>query len=105
VIRLLNAAVMPVPGTYRLAPMTPEQFAAALRAGGWTSYVGYPEASRLLEELSGVPIPLNRGSTPVDDGDTLLIARLRYRVGNPATKGQFKAEIADYEFFKCEFSA
>lgn len=61
--------------------------------------------AELLSALCECPIELNRESTPVEDGDTLLIARLIYRVNNPAAKGQVRATLADYEFFWCEYSA
>jgi hypothetical protein len=108
-VRLLNSACMPVPGTYRLSALKPARFANLVRyyteSCELISYVGYPDACRILEEFCEVPIALNRQSTPVEDGDLLLIARLKYRVGNPAAKGQVRATIDDYEFFKCSYSA
>lgn len=108
-IRLMNAAVMPREGNYALRRLTPAEFAALVQdahAGqALASYIGYPNAADVLSELCGVPIPLNRESTPVEDGDTLLIARLVYRVDNPAAKGQVKATVADYEFFIARYTA
>ena len=108
-VRLLNAAVMPVAGDYRIRQVSAIRFAQLVRqhaaAKTLVSYVGYPECARLLEELCEVPIELNRSITEVRDGDTLLIARLVYRVANPVAKGQVKATLADYEFFQADYSA
>jgi hypothetical protein len=99
--RLLNAAVMPRPGRYDLQPLAPQQFAQRVRALRPVSYIGYPAAAAMLESLCGLPVPVCRESTPVEDGDILLVARLRYRVGNPAAKGHVVAGVDDYEFFEC----
>lgn len=108
-VRLLNAAVMPREGDYSLQRLTPQQFAQLVRdhseKGRIDSYIGYPECAHLLTELCEVPIELNRSPTLVVDGDTLLIARLIYRVSNPAAKGQVKATVDDYEFFICRYRA
>lgn len=103
-VRLLNAAVMPRPGHYDLRSRTPSQFAELVQRNDLVSYIGYPDCAEILSKLCRLPVNLNRESTPVEDGDTLLIARLKYRVGNPAAKGQVKATIDDYEFFECVFS-
>ena len=104
-VRLMNAAVMPREGTYRMARLTPDEFALMVRKRSPKSYIGYPECARILEKFCRVPIPLNRESTPVEDGDVLLIARLIFRVGNPAAKGLVRATLDDYEFFVAEYSA
>ena len=104
-VRLLNAAVMPRPGRYELWPVTAAQFAELVRQHKPISYIGYPACAEFLRDLCGCDIPVNRESTPVDDGDHLLIAQLKYRVGNPVAKGQVQARLDDYEFFECVFSA
>ena len=108
-VRLLNAAVMPVEGTYILRRLTPEAFerrlSDAFETGELHSSIGYPECQRMLAGLTGITVPLSRESTPVNDGDTLLICRLRYRVGNPALKSKVVATVDDYEFFVAAYSA
>jgi hypothetical protein len=103
--RLLNSAVMPVDGSYELHRLAITQFITLVREEKPISYIGYHECRDFLERICGVPIALNREITPVDDGDCLLIARLKYRVGNPIAKGQHKAAPGDYEFFFCRFQA
>ena len=104
-VRLLNAAVMMRPGKYELWPLTPAQFASLVTKDRPVSYIGYPACAQLLSDLCNCDIPINRESTPVEDGDILLIARLKYRVDNPVAKGQVRARIEDYEFFECIFTS
>ena len=89
--RLVNAAMMPAAGTYVLRQCSPAAFAQSVReahaAGSLVSYVGYPQTAGHLSRLCGVPVALNRALCVLDDGDTLLICRLGYRVADPGTKG------------------
>lgn len=105
-IRLLNSAVMPAPGTYTLEAVEFWAFIRELqlaREGGeLMSYLGYPQNAELLAGACGFPIPLSRESTEVEEGDTLLIMRLRYRVQDPTRKGQPVAP-EDFEYFRCEY--
>lgn len=105
--RLMNSAMMPAPGNYRLREVDVTEFAQAVNraqaAGALESYVGYPQTADLIARLSGVPILVSREQTPVFDGDVLLICRLRYRVADPKTKGEPVAE--DFQYFICEYSA
>ncbi len=109
-VRLLNAAVMPRPGCYDIRPLTPEQFAAELRRaygrGDVESYIGYDAAARVIERVTGIRPRVSRATTPVEDGDVLLIARLRQRVADPAIKWQVGRKQDDpgaYEFFRCVY--
>ena len=103
-VRLLNAAVMPRPGRYELWRLTPAKFASLVAQHRPISYIGYPACAELLSDLCHCEILLNRESTPMEDGDSMLIARLKYRVRNPAAKGQVRATVDDYEFFEGVFS-
>jgi hypothetical protein len=101
--KLLNSAMMPnLDCVYDCRSCGPYEFARYLQAGPFESYIGYPETARILEELSGVKIPISRAQTTVEPGDTLLIARLKYRLGNPADKGKTTHTLDDFEFAVCE---
>ena len=106
-VRLLNAAVMPREGIYVSRAITLREYAEMVRhahqSGEMVSYIGYPETALLVEDLTGVPIPVCRDSTPVEDGDILLVARLKYRVPNPRDKGRMHTGIDDYEFFRIAY--
>lgn len=110
--RLLNAAVMPRPGTYRLHQLTPTEYAAAVisayAAGDVRSYIGYDAAADVIEQLTGIRPAVTRDSTPVEDGDLLLIARLRQRVQPQdqrvkAAMGREQNDPDAYEFFACVY--
>lgn len=106
--RLLNSAIMPAPGTYRLEPVTREAFAArvrhAARAGTLVSYIGYEQTAAMISRLAGVSIAVTREATTVESGDELLICRLRYRVADVSTKGR-PVDENDFEFFVCGYTA
>lgn len=105
-IRLLNSAVMPVQGDYRLVRVSEPEFATEVRRahqdGELVSYIGYPQTAEHIRRLSGVTVAVSREQTTLEDGDTLLICKLAYRVVDPATKGQPQPE--DFEYFVCQYS-
>lgn len=112
--RLLNAAVMPRPGTYTLHALTAAEYAAAVisayAAGDVRSYIGYDAAADVIERLTGIRPDVTRETTPVEDGDLLLIARLRQRVQSQdprhkAAMGRLQNDPDAYEFFACAYSA
>jgi hypothetical protein len=106
-LRIMNSAMMPTEGTYRLRRLTPAEFATygqLIREGAsYRSYVGYPQTAEHLSGLLGVFVPVSRESTLLEDGDTLLICRLPYRVQDPTRKGQPLPE--DWEYFVADFAA
>jgi hypothetical protein len=104
---LLNAAMMPQPGTYRMEAVEPTEFALLAKqardAGNLQTYIGYGSTAEMLSELCGFPISTSRDQTVVKPGDVMLVARLRYRVANPAQKrGEWRPKKGDFEFFKVE---
>lgn len=100
--KLINSAMMPsLSRDYTRDvrnPLTAEQFAHILRAEPFESFIGYPETARILQEISGLKIAISRAQTSVEPGDKLLIMRLRYRLDDPARKGQTVHTIEDFEF-------
>jgi hypothetical protein len=101
--KLINSAMMPsLSLSYRCRPVTPQEFARLLQSEGFESFIGYPETARILEKLSGVKIPISRAQTTVEPGDRLLIIRLKYRMNDPAQKGQTTHTLEDFEFGVCE---
>ncbi|MCL6625910.1 MAG: YddF family protein, partial [Alicyclobacillus shizuokensis] len=61
---LLNAAVIPGPGTYRFKLCDWEVDRQWLHAGEFVSAVGYEETARLIGELFQVHCPVNRVTPP-----------------------------------------
>ena len=104
-IKLLNSAMMPAPGQYRLEKITKDRFCKILQKLSFESYIGYPETAKIIEEESGVHIEVNRKQTKVKNGDYLLIAKLTFR-----PRAEFKRKkgqglnINDFEFFICTYT-
>lgn len=99
--KLLNSAMMPsLDFSYLQIPgrVSPEEFAQTLQSEPFESYIGYPETARILEELSGLKIPISRAQTTIGLGDKLLFARLKYRMPDPGQKGKTEHTIDDFEF-------
>lgn len=103
---------MPQPGTYTLHALTAAEYAAAVisayAAGDVRSYIGYDAAADVIERLTGIRPDVTRETTPVEDGDLLLIARLRQRVQSQdprvkAAMGRQQNDPDAYEFFACVY--
>ena len=101
-VHLLNAAVMPAAnGTYTSVGISESEFATravkAYDTGNLVSYVGYESTARLLSDLCGFEIRESRAETLLEDGDVLLIARVKYRLGNKMNPNT-KLTLDDLEF-------
>lgn len=106
-IALMNTSMMPVPGTYKLEPLSLDEFRTeiikAYTSGEMESFIGYREVVDIISEIASIRPQISRRDTYLSDGDTMLICKLKYRVRNPMSKGHLKNTIDDYEFFKCVF--
>lgn len=104
--RLLNSALMPLPGVYSFRSVTQVQFVELIRqahsAGTLVSYCGYPQNAAMLTRLSGVPVGVSREHVKNDlrYGDVLLIMTLSYRLegikGKPVSETDFEYGVAEY---------
>lgn len=103
---LMNSGVMPISGTYKMSPITIEEYRSmvisAVNSGNYESSIGYPDNVRIIEQITGCRIPLSRKETILKDGDTMLIMKLKYRT-NGYKKGAVSLE--DFEFFISKYSA
>ncbi|MBI3960239.1 MAG: DUF1874 domain-containing protein [Chloroflexi bacterium] len=95
---LLNSAVIPAgaAGTWRYMVVDPSFARLWLLVGPFVSRIGYPENARLLQDLAGVPVAVDRSEHAMRPGDQALVMRLRYRV--EGLKGGLKVDLADFEF-------
>ena len=104
---LLNSAMMPDEGVYILRRVSREFFgelvADAYRRGELQSFIGYAETAQHIQSISGVPIPVNRAATQLPDQALIAICKLKYRVGDPAMKGQLQPNEDDYEYYVATF--
>ena len=81
---LLNAAVMPsLDGVYVTKPLTHSDFCSEIENAAGTenlhSYIGYPQNVQLIKDWTGVEVALNREKAEVQDGDYLIVMRLKDR--------------------------
>jgi len=100
---LLNSAMMPDEGLYILRRVSREFFAEliadAYRQGHLQSYIGYPETAQHIERIARVPISVNRAATQLPDQALIAVCKLKYRVSDPAMKGQLQPNEDDYEYY------
>jgi hypothetical protein len=104
-ILLLNSAVMPDEGYYKLKRIDSKPFThwlkKAYEEGKLKSYISHMNAIDFVKRLTGITVELNPDEkTVVETGDTLLIIRTKQR--RPGKGINPKDE--DYEFFICEYS-
>ncbi len=67
------------------------------------SRIGYPETAALIEAVTGWRPPISRETSPLEPGDVAYVVRLRYRVANPARKGEpTGARLEDWELGRLE---
>jgi len=105
---LLNSAMMPAEGVYRLRRISRDEFgqlvADAYQRGDLRSYIGYPETAQHIERVSGVPIQVNRAPTRLPEQALILICKLAYRVADPGMKGKLQPTDEDYEYFVAKYN-
>lgn len=101
-ILLMNSAMMPSDGIWQKKTITTTEVKKIFEkesVAGFESYIGYPNACRVLSPLLGVNVPLSREATDVRIGDIVLVMQLRYRV-DPDQKATRRhgEELSDYVF-------
>jgi hypothetical protein len=106
-LKLMNSAMMPVPGTYVARKITVDEARAIVQKfhGKFESYIGYPDTAKYMSEVLGVDVPVNRSETSLADRDEILVCKLRYRVKDPGAKGTFTPNADDYEWWHVIYRA
>lgn len=102
---IMNAANMPRPGKYELVEISEAAFMSgvsqAVANGTAVSSIGYPQNIQYIRKKSGVNLPMSRNATKLQQGDLMLIMKLKYRVdGLP--KGKDVSE-EDFEYYQCTY--
>lgn len=96
---LLNSAVITGEGVYLYQVIDKLKFIAILGdPANWVSRIGYKETADHIRAISGREVPLSREASPMKSGDSALVCRLKYRVNNPAAKGQMAPSDDDWEY-------
>ena len=95
---LLNALV-PVDNAIMLTKRIGAEVAAEVikHAEEVISFIGHASTAKLLSQISGKEIPVNRGEwTPQDEEEYIIVARLKKRQQSP---GDVEVTINDLEFW------
>jgi len=100
---LMNSAMMPQEGLYTIYRIPQEEFFNRLKKAyeedNLHSYIGYSTNIDFIARHTGIVLPLSREQTTLQDGDTMLIMKLKYRLQDPSSKGKHIPSDDDYEFF------
>ena len=90
-MKLLNSAMMPREGLYVMKRISFEEFKAVLKASyerdSIDSYIGYQQNIDLINKWTGIKLETNRDQTVLEDTDSFLVMKLKYRVSDPNSKG------------------
>ena len=113
-VHLLNAAVMPHEGHYRLKAISPASFSEKVQDAAKQQvlkhYIGYEKTLDVIQELTGLLLgKTNFDQTEMAEGDIFYVARLRRRVSpaskRVATRGEAAPlKVEDFDFFEGKFS-
>lgn len=97
---VMNSAMMPQDGHYSRVLISAREFSDILsKANEVVSCVGYEAVSKMICNLTGKELPVNRDITVLDEESTILVAKLPYRIKDPSLKGFIDNEDPDkYEF-------
>ena len=110
---LLNSAMMPAAGVYRLVKINAKTFANYLQdyyeKNQLINYIGYEATTKHIKDITNIRIPVNRVQVnELHDGDVLLICKLKYRLENPSNKGnkEFQKNLTcdDFEYYIAFYS-
>jgi len=94
---LLNSAVLTSSGLYSYRLITPEKAREWYGDGAdVVSTIGYPETAEALSQLLGRPVPVNRITISMQEGDEALVFRLVLPAGSPRIDPKDKGQIANH---------
>lgn len=85
---ILNSPVVTGPGTFEYELSDVSSARAWVRSNDWTSTVGYDETARVMSEILGVSVPVNRVNILLEPGDEALVFRLVKRLEFSEMKGR-----------------
>ncbi|MEZ8220811.1 protein of unknown function (DUF1874) [Candidatus Fervidibacteria bacterium JGI MDM2 JNZ-1-D12] len=80
----------------------PLEEAVKILSSGFTSAVGHQSTAKVIEELTGIPIPVNRIAITLQKGDTLVVFQLLTRLPEGAVLTTEEIEKLPFQFFTVE---
>lgn len=91
---ILNSAVITSPGCYIYNLITPDEAREWIKQGPFLSTIGYQETAKVLSEMLGIEIQVNRITIQMQKDDEALVFRIVLPPGHPridpANKGQIQ---------------
>ncbi|MEM2144440.1 MAG: DUF1874 domain-containing protein [Candidatus Jordarchaeaceae archaeon] len=106
-VKLMNSSMMPHEGIYVTKKITKDRFCEELKKaytnGILDSYIGYPNNVKLIKEWTGINVPLSRDTTILEDGDVMIVMKLKGRLPDPNMKGSTTFAEEDFEFFYVQY--
>jgi hypothetical protein len=106
---LLNSAMMPATGTYFLREFSQKDWVKAIQIAAKEesiqSYIGYPDTAKHVQEITGLPIEINRSEVTLGKAATIFVVKLKYRIADPIQKGQFVPSETDYVYYIAQYVA
>jgi len=94
---LLNSAVLTSFGFFFYSAITPEEAREWYGDGvDVVSTIGYEETAQALSQLLGRPVPVNRITIKMQEGDEALVFRLVLPPGSPRIDPKDKGQIANH---------
>lgn len=100
-LKLMNSAMMPVDGNFDCRSISEKDFKTILNKANpdkMECYIGYQDTVDYVNSLSDKKFKISRKQTSLEDGDVMLVCRLKYRVEDPDSKGKTKVDSNDFEF-------
>jgi len=111
-VYLMNSAMMPAEGIYTLKRITIGDFEylliRAYMSGQLENHIGYEQNLKLIADWCDIRLSPDRTEVHgLQDGDRLLIMKLKYRVSDTALKTDKKFQNSvsadDFDFFLSEY--
>lgn len=97
-MKLVNFAIMPNPGNYKLSELTKEEFTKIIKKNDIESFVAFKITASIIEELTGKKIEVNKKRCYFDKAEKYLIVILK-------EKEKFKKRLTadDFIYYQCEY--
>jgi len=97
-VKLLNAlplsALTSKSAVLEVREITPEEVRTLLANATFESYIGHAATSRVISQLIGREVPVNRGEARLEAGDVVIVVTLTRRV-----QGDVEVSLNDLRFF------
>lgn len=99
-MKLVNFAIMPNEGQYKLREISKEEFVKIVQKNNVESYISFRSTAELLEKLTNKKIDVTKERCYFDESQDYLIVVLK----NPV-KFRKKLTADDFVFYYCEYKS